>query len=79
VVTEVRPLYFGLFIGFFIWPFTKMNEIAFSKIEKSAGAKVAKNKVRIAELRATRDQLKSSNDELEQAEAELEKEIAESM
>lgn len=67
------------FYWIFIWPFTKMNEITFSKIEKNAGAEVAKNKVRIAELRATRDQLAASNAELEKAEEELEKEIAKTL
>lgn len=70
---------FWPFYWLFIWPFTKMNEVTFSSIEKSAGAEVAKNKVRIAELRATRDQLAASNAELETAEAELEKEIAKTL
>ena len=67
------------FYWVFIWPFTKLNEVTFSSIEKNAGAEVAKNKVRIAELRATRDQLAASNAELENAEAELEKEIAKTL
>ena len=59
----------------FIWPFTKVNEVTFSNIEKAAAKQVARNKVRIADLQATREQVEASNAELEQAEVELEKEI----
>lgn len=59
----------------FIWPFTKVNEVTFSHIEKEAGKQVARNKARVADLQATRAQLEASNAELEQAEVELEKEI----
>lgn len=67
------------FYWMFIWPFTKLNEVTFSHIEKSAGAAVAKNKIRIAEFKATRDQLRASNEELEKIEAELDKEIAKTL
>lgn len=60
----------------FIWPFTFANEITFSNIEKQAGHRVAANKLRIADLRATKEQLAASNAELEEAEASLDKEIA---
>lgn len=70
---------FWPFYWVFIWPFTKMNEVTFSKIEKSVGAEIAKNKVRTADLRATREQLQASNEELERAEAELDKEIAKTL
>lgn len=64
------------FYWLFIWPFTKLNEVIYTRAEKQAGVEVAKNKARIAELRATAAQLKASNDEMEAAEAELDKEIA---
>lgn len=64
------------FYWVFVWPFTKVNEVTFSNIEKRAGHKVTLNKARIAELRATREQLEASNEELEAAEADLDKEIA---
>jgi hypothetical protein len=59
----------------FIWSFTKVNEITFSRIEKEAAMQIAKNKTRVADLEATRVQVEASNAELEQAEVELEKEI----
>ena len=59
----------------FIWPFTKVNEVTFTHIEKEAALQVAKNKARIADLHATRAQVAESNAELEAAEVELEKEI----
>ena len=60
----------------FIWPFTKMNEVTFSHIEKEAALHIARNKIRIADLQATREQLTASNAELEAAEVEVEKEMA---
>lgn len=60
----------------FIWTFTKAKEVTFTRIEKHAAVQIAKNKVRIADLRATRDQLAASNAEMEQAEVEVEKEMA---
>lgn len=60
----------------FIWPFTKVNEVTFTHIEKEAALQVAKNKARVADLQATREQLQASNTELEQAEVELEKELS---
>jgi hypothetical protein len=59
----------------FIWPFTKVNEITFSNIEKHAAKQIARNKVRIADLQATKAQVEASNAELEQSEVELEKEL----
>lgn len=59
----------------FIWPFTKINEVTFTRIEKQAALQVARNKARVADLQATREQLAASNTELEQAEVELEKEL----
>lgn len=73
-VTAVWPFYW-----IFIWPFTKLNEVTFERIEKDAGKQVVKNKARVAELMATRDQLAASNEELERAEAELDKEIAKTL
>jgi hypothetical protein len=64
------------FYWLFIWPFTKTNEVTFSHIEKQAALQVAKNKTRVADLQATREELEASNAELEQAEVELEKEIS---
>jgi len=60
----------------FIWPFTKVNEVTFTHIEKEAALQVAKNKTRVADLQATREQLSASNAELERAEVELEKELS---
>jgi hypothetical protein len=60
----------------FVWPFTKSGEITFSNIEKHAAKQIAQNKVRIADLYATRDQLAASNAELAAAEVEVEKEVA---
>lgn len=65
------------FYWIFIWSLTKANEVTFSIIEKRAGKQMAKNKIRIADLRATREEIARSNAELEKAEAELESEIAE--
>ncbi len=59
----------------FVWPFTKANEVTFTRIEKQAALQVAKNKARVADLQATRAAVEASNAELEQAEVELEKEI----
>jgi len=64
------------FYWIFIWPFTKTNEVTFSRIEKEAARQIVKNKTRIADLAATRAQLEASNAELEKAEVELEKEMA---
>jgi hypothetical protein len=63
------------FYWMFIYPFTKVNEVTFSHIEKEAALQVAKNKSRIADLHATRAAVEASNAELEAAEVELEKEI----
>ncbi len=60
----------------FVWPFTKANEVTFDRVEKHAARLIAKNKVRIADLHATREELAKSNAELEEAELELEKETA---
>ncbi len=60
----------------FVWIFTKTQEITFSNVEKHAALRIAKNKKRISELRATREALESSNTELEAAEVEVEKEMA---
>ena len=67
------------FYWMFIWPFTKVNELTFSGIEKDAAKQVAKNKTRVADLHATREQVAASNAELENAELELEKEIAKTL
>ena len=67
---------FWPFYWTFIWPFTKANEITFDRVEKNAAVQIAKNKVRIADLHATREQLAASNAELEAAEVEVEKEMA---
>lgn len=76
--SRVLSTLFWPFYWTFIWPFTKANEVTFSRIEKLAAQQVAKNKVRIADLAATRAEVEKSNAELEQAEVELEKEIANS-
>jgi len=67
---------FWPFYWTFIWPFTKANEMTFDRAEKHAALQIAKNKVRIADLRATRDQLAASNAEMEAAQVEVEKEMA---
>lgn len=67
--------FFWPFYWIFIWPFTKVNEVTFTRIEKQAALQVARNKARVADLQATREQLAASNTELEQAEVELEKEL----
>ena len=59
----------------FVWPFTKVNEVTFSNIEKHAAKQIARNKVRVADLQATRVELEKSNAELEAAEVEVEKEM----
>jgi hypothetical protein len=59
----------------FVYPFTKANEVTFSRIEKEAATQIARNKARIEDLQATRAQVEASNAELEQAELELEKEV----
>lgn len=70
-VTAFWPFYW-----LFIWPCVKVSETTFSHIEKQAAHQLAKNKVRIEDLCATRVQVEASNAELEQAEIELEKEIS---
>jgi hypothetical protein len=70
--------WFWPFYWTFIWTFHKAKEVTFSRIEKVAAQQVARNKVRIADLHATRAEVEKSNAELEQAEVELEKEIAKS-
>lgn len=67
---------FWPFYWTFVWPFTKINEVTFSHIEKKAAVQIGKNKVRIADIHATRAELEKSNSELEQAEIELENEMA---
>lgn len=64
------------FYWIFVWTFHKAKEVTFDRVEKHAAMRIAKNKVRIADLRATRDQLAESNAELEKAEVEVEKEMA---
>lgn len=71
LVTGFWPIYW-----IFIWPFVKIEEVTFSNIEKHAAARIAKNRVRIADLAATRVQVEASNAELQQSEMELEKELA---
>ncbi len=66
----IWPIYWA-----FIWPVVKVNELTFSTIEKHAAKQIAKNKVRVADLQATRAELEHSNEELEAAEVELEKEL----
>ena len=66
---------FWPFYWVFVWPFTKINEVTFSNIEKNAALQVAKNKARIEELQITRAEVEKSNAELERAEVELENEI----
>ena len=68
--------FFWPFYWMFIWPFIKTKDVTFSYVEKSASLHIAKNKIRIADLNATRKYVIASNAELEQAELELEKEIA---
>jgi hypothetical protein len=63
------------FYWIFVWPFTKTNETVFDHIEKEAALQVAKNKSRIEDIRATREQLEASNKELEDAQVSLEKEL----
>lgn len=60
----------------FIWPFTKTNEVTFSRIEKEAALEIARKKARVEILRATRAELEAANEELERAEVEVEKEVA---
>jgi hypothetical protein len=67
---------FWPFYWTFIWPFTKANEMTFARVEKHAALQIAQNKVRIADLRATREQLAASNAEMTAAEVEVEKEMA---
>lgn len=67
---------FWPFYWTFIWPFTKANEMTFDQVEKHAARLIAKNRVRIEDLHATREELAKSNAELEAAELELEKETA---
>jgi hypothetical protein len=74
--TRIAASTFWVFYWIFIWPFTKTNEETFSHIEKHAALQIAKNKVRVADLQATRVQLEASNTELEAAEVELEKEMS---
>lgn len=77
VVSRVCATIFWPFYWTFIWTFTKTNELTFSFVERRAAKHIAGNKIRIADLQATRAELEKSNAELEQAEVELEKEIAE--
>lgn len=74
--SRVLSTIFWPFYWTFIWPFTKANEVTFERVEKHAAVQIAKNKVRIADLRATREQLAASNAEMEAAEVEVEKEMA---
>jgi hypothetical protein len=74
--SRVLSTIFWPFYWTFIWPFTKANEMTFDRVEKHAALCIAKNKVRIADLRATREQLAASNAEMEAAEVEVEKEMA---
>ena len=67
---------FWPFYWTFIWPVTKASEVTFDQVEKHAAKQIARNKVRIADLHATREELAKSNAELEEAELELEKETA---
>lgn len=67
---------FWPFYWTFIWPFTKANEVTFDQVEKHAAKQIAKNKVRIADLHATREELAKSNAEMAAAEVEVEKEMA---
>ncbi len=67
---------FWPFYWTFVWTFTKANEMTFDRVERHAARLIAKNKVRIADLHATREELAASNAELEQAEVEVEKEMA---
>lgn len=60
----------------FIWPFTKVNEVTFSQIEKNAALEIARKKSRIEDLRATRAELEATQAELERAEVEVEKEMS---
>lgn len=73
---RIWAAFFWPFYWAFIWPFTKINEVTFSHVEKSAAHQVAQNKIRIADLQATKAELEASNAELETAELELEKEMA---
>lgn len=74
--SRVCATIFWPFYWTFIWPFTKANELTFDRVEKHAARLIAKNKVRIEDLHATREALAKSNAELEEAELELEKETA---
>lgn len=67
---------FWPFYWTFIWPFTKANELTFDRVEKHAAKLIAKNKVRIEDLHATREALAASNAEMAEAELELERETA---
>src|ERR1700728_3187178 len=66
--SRISATIFLPFYWTFILPFTKSGELTFSNIEKSAAKQMAHNRVRIADLYATRDQLAASNAELEAAE-----------
>jgi hypothetical protein len=72
---RVASTIFWPFYWVFIWPFTKVNEVTFTHIEKEAGLQVARNKARVADLHATRAEVAASNAELEEANLELEKEV----
>jgi hypothetical protein len=63
------------FYWVFIWPFTKVNEVTFSNIEKHAALEIARKKSRIEDLKATRAELIAAQEELEKAEVEVEKEV----
>lgn len=71
IVPIIWPVYW-----LFIWPVVKVSDVTFSRIESHAAKQIARNKVRIADLQATRAELEHSNEELESAEVELEQELA---
>src|ERR1700722_18047273 len=52
---------FWPFYWIFIWPFTKVNEVILSNIEKSAAQQIVRNKARVSDLHATRAQVEASN------------------
>lgn len=60
----------------FVWPFTKVNEVTFSQIEKNVALEIARKKSRIEDLHATRAELQKVHAELEEAEVAVEKEMA---
>lgn len=73
---RVAASIFWPFYWMFIWPFTKVNEVTFSNIEKHAAREIARKKSRIEDLHATRAELEAAQAELEKAELEVEKEVS---